>query len=210
MEELLSNEKFILLIVFVLPGLISMHVYRLLMPARVIDWSSAILEGMFYSILNFALTLPLLVSITWEDFPVHHKFYFAFGLLSILLVFPIIWPRVWTRLLRNKKLMKGLLHPHPTAWDWFFDSRQPVFVKIHLKNDRIIGGYFGKGSFASSYPLDGDLYLRVVYSLDNENHFKKAIPYSRGLLIRKDEYSYIELFDVPPQTQQTKTKGEQK
>lgn len=207
MEDLLSNDKLLLLIVLVFPGLVSMHVYRLIMPARAIDWSSAILEGIFYSILNFALTLPILVGITWNGFPFRHQYWFAGGLLSILLVFPIIWPWAWTCLIRNKKLMKGLQLPHPTAWDWFFDSRRPVFVLIHLKNGRKIGGYYGKGSFASSYPLDGDLYLRAVYSLDDNDRFTGAIEHTRGLLIRKDEYSYIELFDVPPQNQQQPQQG---
>jgi hypothetical protein len=208
MGDLLSNEKLILLFVFVFPGLVSMHVYRLIMPARSIDWSSAILEGVFYSIINFCLTLPILIGITWNNFPRTHPFWFAIGLMSVLIVFPIIWPRAWTALIRNKTLMKGLQMPHPTAWDWFFDSHRPVFMLIHLRSGKKIGAYYGTGSFASSYPLDGDLYVRAVYELDANLHFKSPIPYTRGLLVRKDEYSHIELFDVPPQKQpQTPTGG---
>ena len=198
MEALLSNDKLLLLIVFVFPGLVSMHVYRLIMPARAIDWSSAILQGIFYSVVNFALTLPILIGITWKSFPLNHPIYFAFGLLTIIFIFPIIWPCAWAVLIRSK-LMKGLQLPYPTAWDWFFDSRQPVFMLIHLKSGKAIGAYYGKNSYASSYPLEGDLYVRAIYELDGKLKFLTPIKNTRGLLIRKDEYSYIELFDVPPQ-----------
>jgi hypothetical protein len=197
MESILNNDKLILFMVFVFPGLVSMHVYRLMMPARAIDWATALLEGVFYSIANFALTLPLLALITGDGFSSAHPLSFWFILLAILIVFPMVWPSIWARLLRNSRLMKGLQSPHPTAWDWFFDTRRPVFMLVHLKNGKTIGGYYGKGSFASSYPLDGDLYLRAIYEIDSQHRFKGPIPYTRGLLIRKDEYSYIELFDVP-------------
>ena len=197
MIDLLSNDKLILLIVFVFPGLVSMHIYRLIMPARAIDWSTAVLEGAFYSIINFCLTLPLLVAITCNDFSSAHPYLFSMGLLSILLVFPIIWPRAWTTLIKSRKLMAKLQLPHPTAWDWFFDKRNPVFMLIHLRSGKVIGGYYGNDSFASSFPLDGDLYLRAVYNLDKNLRFTAPVDNTRGLLIRKDEYSYIELYDVP-------------
>ena len=58
MESLLSSDKLIYFIVLVFPGLVSIRVYRLLMPAKPVDWSNALLEGLFYSIINFGIFLP--------------------------------------------------------------------------------------------------------------------------------------------------------
>lgn len=199
MEKLLTNDALQLFILTVFPGLISMHVYRLLLPAKAIDWKTAILEGMFYSAVNFALCLPLLATFTIYSIPVNHPVCFSVGLLVVLLVGPIMWPVLYVRLLKWPRLMKGLQLPYPTAWDAFFDQRKECFMIIHLKGGGRIGGYYGPTSYASAYPLEGDLYIRAVYSLGEDGKFISPIPDTRGLLIRKDEYSYIELFDVPKQ-----------
>jgi len=52
MENLLSFDKLTYFVVLVFPGLLSIQVYRLLMPAKPIDWSNALLEGLFYSLTN--------------------------------------------------------------------------------------------------------------------------------------------------------------
>jgi hypothetical protein len=155
---------------------------------------------MFYSILNFALCLPLLVPITFKNFPTEHPLWFALGFLVVLLVGPIAWPLILCKVMRSTKLMKGLQLPFPTAWDAFFNRRQECFMIIHLKNGGIIAGYYGPDSYATSFPREGELYVCAVYTLDDDGHFSNPIPDTRGLLIRKDEYSYIELFDVPQQT----------
>ncbi len=87
--------------------------------------------------------------------------------------------------------------PYPTPWDWYFSRRQPVFTLIHLADGSLIGGYWGDRSYASSYPEQGDLYVSSVYKVDDEGRFQGPVEDTDGLLIRKDQYSYIELFTVP-------------
>jgi hypothetical protein len=62
----------------------------------------------------------------------------------------------------------------------------------------------GEGGFNTSYPNDGDIYVSAVYEIDEKGHFKGPVPDTRGLLIRKKEYSYIELFDIPKPKPKTK------
>ena len=204
MDAILKSQTLQLFLIFVFPGLISMHIYRLLMPARSIEWKSSIIEGLFFSITNFALLLPFIVFITYENFPTKHPIWFSFGFLIVLLIGPIIWPLVLVKAMRYPKLMKGLMLPFPTAWDAFFDKRMPVFVLIHLKNGKMIGGYFGMGSYAAAYPHHGDIYVKAVYKTDDKGQFVAPIQNTRGLHIRKAEYSYIEFFDVPPQEKEVK------
>lgn len=188
-----------LFILFIFPGLISMHVYRLLMPAKRIDWKTSLFEGLFYSGVNFALLLPVIIYIHYDNFPNNHPFFYSLIGSFVLLVTPILWPVIYRKLISSNRIMKGLQIPFPSAWDFFFDKREEVFLLIHLNDGNMVGGFFGEGSYATSYPDEGDLYLKAVYSIKDNGEFGEPIQDTSGLLIRKDQYSYIELFNVPIQ-----------
>jgi hypothetical protein len=176
-----------------------MQVYRLLMPAKGIEWATAILEALFYSFVNFALCFPVLLGLSSNNFSfLHtHLFLFWFGVLIVLLVCPLLWPFLFVAAIRSKWLMKRLQLPYPTAWDAFFDCRRPCFLLVHLNDGSMVGGYFGDGSYAGAFPNDGDLYINAVYELDEDGHFGKPVPDTRGVLLRKEDYAYIEVFDIP-------------
>jgi hypothetical protein len=78
-----------------------------------------------------------------------------------------------------------------------YDKRNPGFLLVHLNSGALLGGYYGSNSNAGSYPNDGDLYLEAVYSVDEEGHFGQPIVNTRGVLLRKEQDSYIELFSIP-------------
>ena len=60
MKELsFSQAGLFLLLLF--PGLVSVTVYRLIMPARELKWNDASLAALFYGAINFVLTLPFLL-----------------------------------------------------------------------------------------------------------------------------------------------------
>ena len=197
MESMLTKEKLILFVVFVFPGLVSMHIYRLIMPARGIKSSTAFLEAAFYSIANFVFFLPLLAPFAYRGFPVMPSWRIYLGASVILLVGPVAWPVVFVLIIRSRKLMRHLQLPYPTAWDAFFDRRDPCFLLVHLKDGQVIGGYFGLNSFAGAFPHEGDVYIEAVYKLNEDGHFADAVEDTRGVLLRKDEYTYIELFNAP-------------
>ena len=199
MDNFLNIDSVRLFIVLVFPGLISMKIYRLLMPARPVDWSNALVEGLFYSIINFALFLPLIIPIHLNNFPSDHPIWYAICGVAILLVGPILWPIVLTQIFRSKLLIGRLQIPYPTSWDYFFDKREPVFLLIHLNDGKMIGGYFGTDSYATSFPNHGDIYLQLVFKVNDDGTFDKPIEDTKGLLIRKEEYTYLEIFNVPQQ-----------
>ncbi|MBU4252793.1 MAG: hypothetical protein KKC39_06820 [Candidatus Omnitrophica bacterium] len=195
MEIAPNINNMLLFILLVFPGLISMHIYRLLMPAKDIDWQNATIEALFYSSINFGLCLPVLILMNRGNFINDYPFWYSFFLVIIILVIPIILPCLWLRILKNNKFTKHLQLPYPTSWDYFFDKRIPVFVLIHLKNGKKIGGYFGSCSYATSFPREGDLYLEKVISVDEKGEFKEIIKDTYGLLIRKDDYELVEFFE---------------
>lgn len=91
--------------------------------------------------------------------------------------------------------MKKLQLPFPTAWDYYFDARKTCFVLIHLKNGKMIGGFYGNKSYSTSFPRHGDLYLEKVVQVDKDGKFVKIIEGSEGMLVPQDSYDYIEMFE---------------
>jgi hypothetical protein len=190
-----SNAVLFLLIVF--PGLISARVYRLVMPARELQWGDSILEGLFYSAINFVLGLPLMWWLLVGYEPLDHPARYLIAGILVLLVGPIAWPLVLVSVLRAKWVTRRIQAPFPSAWDFFFDRRRPVFALVHLSDGDIVAGYWGADSYAGSFPNDGDVYFEAVYSM-NTGRPGSPVPFTRGMIIRKDQYRYIELLDLPP------------
>lgn len=195
MEIAPNMDGMLLFILLVFPGLISMHIYKLLMPARDIDWGSATAEALFYSAINFSLCLPILIPINRNNFVDQHPFWYGAFLMLTIFILPIVWPVLWVKILRNKNFTKGMQLPYPTAWDFFFDRREKLFVLVHLKNGGMIGGYFGGLSYASAFPREGDLYLEKIIKVDARGVFKEVVAGTKGLLIKKDDYEYLEFFE---------------
>lgn len=189
----LKNLDLLLFFVFVLPGLISMKVYRLILPSADVDWKTALIEGLFFSSVTLLLLLPviyLLFSTNWSDS-------LKIIISSILILIASIGlPFLLKYLLTKSRLSEILNLPYPTAWDYFFDLREPCFLLIHLNNGKLIGGYYGLNSYATSFPNQGDVYLEVVYKVKEDGTFEEAIEDSYGLLLTKDQYQYIEIFSV--------------
>ena len=84
----------------------------------------------------------------------------------------------------------------PKSWDYFFSRKECCFMLVHLNNGRVIGGLYGPGSFASSYPEKEDLYLQEVWKVDAKGKFIEKISGSKGLLVNYDVIEYIELFNT--------------
>jgi hypothetical protein len=193
----LDLEKLGLAIAFVWPGLLAVQVYRLIVPGRDLDWAHALLQGFFFTVVNYVILFPAaLFVLRSHNLDLHPYLYWA-ALLLAWLGGPVGLPFLWRWLLRRRVISRYLLPPHASAWDWYFERRKPVFVLIHLNSGRLAGGFWGDGSFASSYPDQGDLYLSAVYKVDERGRFGEPVPQTDGLLIRRDEYSYLELFSVP-------------
>ncbi|MEX0776398.1 MAG: DUF6338 family protein [Phycisphaeraceae bacterium] len=201
MDQLLDPKFYPVFVVMLFPGLISMRFYRVLMPARVMDWQESLVESLFYSTVNFALCLPLLAMLHVGERAGGHPVMQAMGWIFVLAIAPLIWPGIWTAVVRSKWFRHRLQIPYPTAWDGFFDRRRSVFVLIHLNSGTKIGGYFGPSSYAGSFPNDGDIYIeKVVRLCDNTHEFGPYVENSAGMLIRRDQYQFIELFDIPTDT----------
>jgi hypothetical protein len=196
MSAALDTTSWALFLLTVFPGLISMTVYRLIMPARSVEWGNGLLQGLFYSVVNFALGLPFLFWLVFGNDPLQHPIRYSAAAVLLLVVLPILWPFALVWLFKSDRIASRIQIPYPTAWDFFFDRREPGFLLVHLNNGAFLAGYYGSDSYAGSYPNDGDIYLEAVYQVDEAGHFGQPVVNTRGVLLRKEQYSYIELFSV--------------
>lgn len=190
-------EAIKLIIVFFVPGFISIKIYDLLVPTEKRDFSKSVLEVISYSCINFALLFWILILINQERFYEQHKFWY-FGLtFLVIFIFPIIWPIILKNLLSSKFLRGKIIHPIPKAWDYIFATGESFWILVHLENGDLIGGLYGENSFASSFPNEQDLYLEEAWNVNEEGQFIEKIDETGGLLITEQEIEFLEFFKIP-------------
>jgi len=159
------------------------------------DWGQALLQGFFFTVINYLLGFPLVLYVLRTENVEHHAVAYWLALTVVWLIGPILLPVAWKWLVGTRFVSRYLQQPYITPWDYYFDRREAAFMLIHLKNGHLIAGYWGPGSYASGYPEQGDLYLSAVYSVDSRGKLGAPIPSTKGLLIGRDQYTYIELFE---------------
>jgi|GEM_PF-4379649 len=109
-------------------------------------------------------------------------------------VSPTILASVWYRFRKSgwahQKL--GLDHPTPRGWEFFLTQAGCFFVLFHLKNGKMVGGFYGPKSYASTYPQEPEIYVQEVWRVDETGAFVQKVTDSLGLVIRQSEWERIE------------------
>ncbi|MCD0443972.1 DUF6338 family protein [Glycomyces sp. A-F 0318] len=80
----------------------------------------------------------------------------------------------------------------PDAWQWHFSRRRPDFVRVHLKDQRVVLGYLGSRSFAASDPSRRDLFLERQFMPGAGKVYGPPVPSSDGVWINGDEIAFVE------------------
>lgn len=201
-----AREQLPWLLVLVLPGFISIRVFELLVPTRSTSTGREALEALSYGAINFGIwAVPVLYWLPWLKV---RPLRFTLVAILLLIVSPaslalgaravLVWPH----------LRKWVVHPVPTAWDHFFGLRQAAWMRIHLKNGRFIGGWYGDSSFAGSDPEWRDLYVEQAWELDPLGGFKRKISDTMGFLVRVEDCELIEILSSSqPQPKQEQPKN---
>ena len=91
----------------------------------------------------------------------------------------------------------GIQHSSiPKSWDYIFSRGASYLILVTLKDGTKFGGLWSQNSFASSYPAEEDLYLEVLYGLEDNGSFGDPVPLSKGAVLKGSEIQSLELFDV--------------
>jgi hypothetical protein len=173
---------------FVLPGFISLKVWTQIVPSPERALKDVIGEVVAFGVLNAAIVAPFLA--LWQ--PTGLRAIYIVLVIGLVLL-PAFWPFCLKWIVNVLQRINVLLIPARTAWDFVFEQREPYFVIVHLKDGRRIGGYYGEDSFAGLYPESGHIYLEEVWALDADGAFVAAVPDSKGIILKPDDYEFLEL-----------------
>jgi hypothetical protein len=189
-----DSETLRLILIFFVPGFISIKVYDLLVPSERRDFSESLFEAISFSCVNFALTYWAIVAIHSDNFQINYPICYYISSIIILFVTPTLLPIIYLKILSMPFFKNKTIHPMPKPWDYVFSQQKPFWVIVHLKDGRRIGGLYGENSFASSYPANEQIYLEGIWNLDEKGKFLERIERSEGIILSKEDFEVIEFF----------------
>lgn len=190
--DIWETDKLVLFIAFVIPGFLSIKFYQLIFPSTVRSASDQIVDAIAYSCINYALLFWAVVYVQEHNLKaVHPSLYYLFYVF-VLFISPLLLVLVW-KWLRTHERFKGSA-PHPTAkpWDFVFEKSKPYWIVVYLKNGKTVGGKYSGKSFASSYPVEEQIYLEEAWIVTDEGILDRPIKRSAGVLVMASEISYLE------------------
>ena len=191
MENLL-HDNFIVFLVLIVPGFVAIRVFDLLVPAERRDFSKSVVDVASFGAVNLVIARPL---IRYVDPAAHPIIAYVVG-VCIVVVGPAMIAIAWRRLLTAEFLRGKVIHPVPTAWDFFFLQARECWVLCHMKSGTKVGGWFGTQSFASGFPQRQEIYVEKLWRVDENGKFIEAVQRSGGAFVRSDECSVLEFFTV--------------
>ncbi|MGU3411286.1 DUF6338 family protein [Microbacterium sp. M1A1_1b] len=83
----------------------------------------------------------------------------------------------------------------PTAWDWAATNPSQRLVRVRLTDGRFVGGFFGPGSYVSTYPEPRDLYLSHQYQMNDDGSFAGPLPGTAGLWLEVSDEHIVEFLN---------------
>ncbi|HFL4946123.1 TPA: DUF6338 family protein [Escherichia coli] len=194
--DILEKGKLFLFVLFIMPGFISMRVYRLFHPSIDLDTSKVLIDVVSYSCINFSfLLIPIYLIETNDIFLKHPILYYIFYFL-VLIVIPVLLPVVLLKIRNWEKVKNILPHPIGRSWDYFFSTRQRCWVLVTLKNGKKYGGFYGSDSFASNSPEPEQIYLEKHWALDENGDFDHELADTLGIIILTNEIESVEFIEV--------------
>jgi hypothetical protein len=109
---------------------------------------------------------------------------------------PVIWPFLLVRIFHSRQAARYIVNPIPKPWDVVFRGLGESWIIVHMADGRRVGGRYAKGSQASSYPADEQLYLREVWRLDEEGRFIGKVERTGGVIVGMKDVQALEFFEA--------------
>jgi hypothetical protein len=198
MPDLKSTESIYLVVAFIIPGLIIVFFRSQFLTGRSSAQSDSLLTYLSISILYYGLVLPFgaLDSLKAEKYSLRWEI--TWGLLVFVgpaVIGVLLGLNARFELVRRllSRLRFNPVHGIPSAWDWKFGRMKPQYVLVILTDGTRFAGYMTVPfSFASSDPLERDLYLGWTYTLDDEDQWIPSP--GREVLIAAGSIRTIEFF----------------
>lgn len=94
----------------------------------------------------------------------------------------------WIRVPR----LRSNYEPTPTAWDKVAPDRGGCWIRVRIGDGQWVGGWFGSGSFVSTYPEPRDLFIEDQHYLNENGEIGEAVPGSAGVWLALKEGDVVE------------------
>ena len=103
----------------------------------------------------------------------------------------------WMPRIRNKWswIPRLSYDPTPRSWDFAFSGIEPCYVRVQLTDGAWLGGWYGSGSFASSYPEPRELFIEKAYKMNADGAFDGELAGNRGIYVRCEEIRSVEFLE---------------
>lgn len=188
-SDLVKMEYIIVFIVLIVPGFIIMKIIKLKIPSKDFLLKDMLFEALSYSLLNLSLIGWLPYLFVKDIFSATFMILFIFSII----VFPTLLAFVYIKIMSFEWFKNNFDIQIPTAWDWYFAKKRNCILIITLKNGSIVMGYFGKNSYATSYPNEGSIYLEKTYVYNDKKELYTTED-SDGIIIAKNQFDTIEIY----------------
>jgi len=190
----------LVIVVFVIPGFIANRILSAAHSRSASSDGHTVLEAIALSSLNYAF-LSWLLALAWLNHWYENPFLLVTIASCTLFVSPVVIALVFARLVDTKwganfRLAFGMAHPVLKAWDSFFRTGKICWVVATLKGGRVIAGYYGPNSYASSFPAEEDLYLEKLCKLSASGAIEGVAEFSIGGIIQMKDVETLELFEA--------------
>jgi hypothetical protein len=86
-------------------------------------------------------------------------------------------------------------HPVPNAWDWGAREPRHRWVRVTLPNGYRVGGFFGPGSYVSTYPEPRDIFISHQYHLKDDGSWGPMVEATAGLWLKIGDDHIVEFLD---------------
>ncbi len=192
----LTLERLQLFLLVVLPGVIAIKVYDLFYPPEKRDFGSSLLEAVAYGLINLAFWVWPLLHINQKGFMEQHPVWYALLSFCFLVLSPGGLALLAVKARNTRWVGSRLGYPTKTAWDDFFKRRRECWILFHLKDGKMLGGYFGPKSYASTFPQLPEVYVEEVWRVDQEGRFLEKVEGTLGMVIRPADCERLEFLIV--------------
>jgi hypothetical protein len=198
-----SDKTFLYIVFFIIPGFIFNRIRASAIPRHgdneKVSAMAAIATSAWLAIPIIPAAYYYREKLQWCY--AHPSSRFAILLFSIIFVWPCfagflsIQFKQWHFWRRIREFL--LINPsEPRAWDYYFNQKKSVFVKITFKDSTQIRGYFGGHSCASSYPAAGDIFLEEECSADSDGNFVGPVFLSAGCWVDMADVRCIQFYNI--------------
>ncbi|MGB6482231.1 MAG: DUF6338 family protein [Candidatus Acidiferrales bacterium] len=198
-----SFHAVFVILLFLIPGFIARGVLSSIYPGSEPSEARLVLTAIALSCINYGLWSWLLV-LVWKNAWYDNALPLALLTVLILFLSPVLFTLAVGSFMRTDAFRRlreafGIRHPTPKSWDYFFGKGLPCWIIVTLKSGRIIGGYYGTNSFASSFPAEEDLYLEKLCDMTPDGRLNGITGFTLGGIIRMEDVQLLEFFEYVPE-----------